>query len=219
MPIFVYKIAVDCAASTWVCCRIGAGVYGLWTPTSTVKCGEDKGRKRDLREHFNKLVKGQTRDELLNRIAALNGTETALMFFDLLGLLREWIRRGDDYIEAAHPRVILGVEHVEKTMIPELLREPAKMRMLKGMLANLNNDIWLARSATYPDALLRHERGYPPEMGEIACFIDKALGLRAHAVKIGAAKWADDAIVSTASKPAVDTRRERPLKSSIQVDI
>lgn len=146
---------------------------------------KDKGRKRDLREHFNKLVNGQTRDELLDRIAALNGTDTALMFFELLGLLRERIRQGDGYIEAEHPRVILGVEQVEKTTIPELLREPAKMRMLEGMLASLNTDIWLARSATCPDALLRHERGYPQEMGAIAAFIDKALGLRGHAVRIG----------------------------------
>lgn len=146
---------------------------------------KDKGRKRDLREHFNKLVNGQTRDELLDRIAALNGTDTALMFFDLLGLLRQRIREGDGYIEAAHPRVILGVEQVEKTTIPELLREPAKMRMLEGMLASLNTDIWLARSATCPDALLRHERGYPQEMGAIAAFIDKALGLKPHAARPG----------------------------------
>lgn len=146
---------------------------------------KDKGRKSDLREHFNKLVNGQTRDELLDRIAALNGTETALMFLDLLGLLRQRISAGDGYIEAAHPRVILGVEQVEKTTIPELLREPAKMRMLEGMLASLNTDIWLARSATCPDALLRHERGYPQEMGAIAGFIDKALGLKLHAARPG----------------------------------
>jgi hypothetical protein len=144
---------------------------------------KDKGRKRDLREHFNKLVNGQTRDELLDRIAALNGTETALMFLDLLRLLRQRIREGDGYIEAAHPRVILGVEQVEKTTIPELLREPAKMRMLEGMLASLNTDIWLARSATCADALLRHERGYPQQMGAIAAFIDKALGLKPHAAR------------------------------------
>lgn len=146
---------------------------------------KDKGRKRDLREHFNKLVNGQTRDDLLDRIAALHGTDTALMFFELLGLLRQRISEGDGYIEAAHPRVILGVEQVEKTTIPELLREPAKMRMLEGMLASLNTDIWLARSATCPDALLRHERGYPMEMGKIAGFIDKALGLSPHGVRPG----------------------------------
>jgi hypothetical protein len=52
------------------------------------------------------------------------------------------------------------------------------MLMLTGMLASLNTDTWTARSATCPDALLRHERGYPQEMGAIAAFIDKALDLR-----------------------------------------
>jgi len=61
------------------------------------------------------------------------------------------------------------------------------MRMLEGMLASLNTDIWLARCATCPDALLRHERGYPQEMGAIAAFIDKALGLRPHAAWVGRA--------------------------------
>ena len=148
---------------------------------------KDKGRKSDLREHFNKLVNGQTRDDLLDRITALNGTETAQMFYELLGLLRERIRQGGGYVDSAHPRVILGVEQVEKTTIPELLREPAQMRMLEGMLASLNTDIWLARCATCPDALLRHERGYPQEMGAIAAFIDKALGLRPHAAWVGRA--------------------------------
>ena len=151
---------------------------------------KDKGRKRDLREHFNKLVNEQTRGDLLDRIEALNGTDTALMFFDLLALLRERIRRGEGYIEAAHPRVIVGVEQVEKTTIPELLREPAKMRMLEGMLASLNTDIWTARSATCPDALLRHERGYPQEMGAIAAFIDKALDLPARKPRNGVGRGA-----------------------------
>jgi len=71
---------------------------------------KDKGRKSDLREHFNKLVNGQTRDDLLDRITALNGTETAQMFYELLGLLRERIRQGGGYVDSAHPRVILGVE-------------------------------------------------------------------------------------------------------------
>jgi len=149
--------------------------------------GFKKGKRlgQDLREHFNKLVNDQTRDDLLERIEGLKGTETALMFRDLLGFLHRRIRQGGGYVEAAHPRVILGVEQVEKTTIPELLREPAQMRMLEGMLASLNTDIWMARSATCPDALLNHERGYPQEMGAIAAFIDKALGLRPQSARVG----------------------------------
>lgn len=146
---------------------------------------KDRGRKSDLREQFNKLVNDQTRDDLLDRIAALNGTETEQMFFELLGLLRNRIRLGDGYVEPAHPRVILGVEQVEKMTIPELVREPAKMRMLEGMLASLNTEIWLTRTATCRDALLRHERGYPQEMGAIAAFIDRALGLQKASTRVG----------------------------------
>ena len=138
---------------------------------------KEKGCKRDLREHFNKLVNEQTRDDLLDRIEALHGTDTALMFFDLLGYLHGQLRQNGGYVEAAHPRVILGVEQVEKTTITHFLEEPKQMLMLTGMLASLNTDIWTARSATCPDALLRHERGYPQEMGAIAAFIDKALDL------------------------------------------
>jgi hypothetical protein len=149
--------------------------------------GFSKGRggKKDLRAQFNRLVNDQTRDDLLDRITALYGTDAGLMFHDLLGLLKTRIRQGDGYVEPAHPRVILGVEQVETTTIPELLREPVKMRVLEGMLASLNTDIWMARTATCPDALLRHERGYPQEMREIAGFIDKALGLRRHTARPG----------------------------------
>jgi len=141
--------------------------------------GFKKGKRigRDLREHFNKLVNEQTRDDLLDRIEALHGTDTALMFFDLLGYLHGRLRQNGGYVEAAHPRVILGVEQVEKTTITHFLEEPKQMLMLTGMLASLNTDIWTARSATCPDALLRDERGYPQEMGAIAAFIDKALDL------------------------------------------
>lgn len=144
-----------------------------------------RGSKKELREQFNRLVNDQTRDDLLDRITALYGTEAGLMFHDLLVLLKERIRQGDGYVEPAHPRVILGVEQVEKTTIPELLREPVKMRVLEGMLASLNTDIWMAHTATSPDALLRQARGYPQEMGAIAAFIDKALGLKPLSARVG----------------------------------
>lgn len=82
-------------------------------------------------------------------------------------------------------RVILGVEQVEKTTIMHFREEPKQMLMLTGMLASLNTDIWLARSATCPNALLPHERGYPQEMGAITAFIDKALDLRARSIQMG----------------------------------
>ena len=69
--------------------------------------------------------------------------------------------------------------------IPRLLREPEHMRVLEGMLASLNTDIWTARTATCPTALMRHERGYPEEMGAIAAFIDEALDLPPRAARIG----------------------------------
>jgi hypothetical protein len=139
---------------------------------------------RELRDQFNRLVNAQTRDDLLGRIAALQGTESGLMFFDLLGYLRGRIRQDRRYVTAAHPRVILGIEQVETTTIRHLLEEPKQMLVLTGMLASLNTDIWMAQSATCPDALLRHERGYPQEMGEIAAFIDEALDLRTPSAQI-----------------------------------
>ena len=138
---------------------------------------KDKGSRRDLRKQFNRLVNDQTRDDLLERIASLGATETGQMFFDLISFLQARIAPSSGEIKPAHARVILGVEQVEQTTIPYLVREPAQMHVLAGMLASLNTDIWMARSATCPDALLRHERGYPQEMGAIAAFIDKALGL------------------------------------------
>ena len=138
---------------------------------------KERRRGRDLREQFNRLVNDQTRDDLLDRIAELHTTETGQMFFDLMELLKARITPSSGEIKPAHARVILGVEQMEHTTIPYLVREPAQMHVLAGMLASLNTDIWMARSATCPDALLRHERGYPQEMGSIAAFIDKALGL------------------------------------------
>jgi len=88
-------------------------------------------------------------------------------------------------VEATHPRVLLGVEQVEETTIRHLLEEPKQMLVLTGMLASLNTDIWMARTATCPDALLRHARGYPQEMGAIAAFIDQALDLRPRPVQNG----------------------------------
>lgn len=154
--------------------------------------GFKKGKRigHDLRERFNKLVNEQTRDDLLDRIEALHRTDTELMFFDLLGYLSGRIRKNRSYVEAAHPRVILGVEQVEKTTITHFLEEPKQMLMLTGMLASLNTDIWTARSATCPEALLRHERGYPEEMGAIAAFIDKALDLPARNPRNRAGKGA-----------------------------
>ena len=138
---------------------------------------KERRRGRDLRKQFNRLVNDQTRDDLLDRIAELGTTETGQMFFDLVELLKARISPSDGEIETTHARVILGIEQVEQTTIPYLVREPAQMHVLAGMLASLNTDIWMARSATCRDALLRHERGYPQEMGAIAAFIDKALGL------------------------------------------
>lgn len=137
-----------------------------------------RGSKKDLREQFNRLVNDQTRDDLLDRITALYGTEAGLMFHDLLGFLDGRVRDRAKPVEATHPRVLLGVEQVEETTIRHLLEEPKQMLVLTGMLASLNTDIWMARTATCPDALLRHARGYPQEMGEIAAFIDQALDLQ-----------------------------------------
>lgn len=138
---------------------------------------EEKRIGRELREHFNKLVNEQTRGDLLDRIEALHGTDTELMFCDLLGYLHGRIKQNRSYVEAAHPRVILGVEQVEETTIRHFLEKPHKMLMLAGMLSSLNTDIWIVRSATCQDALLNHERGYPQEMGAIAAFIENALDL------------------------------------------
>jgi hypothetical protein len=138
---------------------------------------KERRRGRDLREQFNRLVNDQTRDDLLDRIAELGTTETGQMFFDLMAFLKVRISPSNGEIETTHARVILGIEQVERTTIPYLVREPAQMHVLAGMLASLNTDIWMARSSTCRDALLRHERGYPQEVGAIAAFIDKALGL------------------------------------------
>ncbi|MBM1281483.1 hypothetical protein JQU41_22440 [Ponticoccus sp. SC6-36] len=119
----------------------------------------------------------QTRDDLIDRIAMLNGTDTGLMFYDLLGFLDGRIRDRKKPVDPMHPRVLLGMEQVEDTTIRRLLEEPKQMLVLTGLLASLNTDIWMARSATCADALLRHERGYPQEMGAIAAFIDEALDL------------------------------------------
>lgn len=146
---------------------------------------KDKGIRRDLREHFNKLVHHQTRDDLLARVEALRGTATGLMFSDLLTFLHGRISERKQGAEATHPHVILGVEQVEETTIRRFLDEPRDMMALTGMLASLNTDIWTARSATCPDALLRYERGYPEEMGAIAAFIDEALDLRPYSAQIG----------------------------------
>lgn len=94
-----------------------------------------------------------------------------------MGFLQARITPSSGEIKPAHARVILGVEQVKQTTIHYFLREPSQMDMLAGMLASLNTDIWMARSTTCPDALLRYERGYPEEMSAIAAFIDKALGL------------------------------------------
>lgn len=141
--------------------------------------GFSKGKEgeKDLREQFNRLVNDQTRDDLMDRIAMLNRTDTGLMFHDLLGFLDSRVRDRAKIVETTHPRVLLGVEQVEETTIRHLLEEPKQMLVLTGMLASLNTDIWMARSATCADALLRHERGYPQEMGAIATFIDEALDL------------------------------------------
>lgn len=136
-----------------------------------------RGSKKDLREQFNRLVNDQTRDDLIDRITMLNRTDTGLMFYDLLGFLDGRIRDRKKPVEATHPRVLLGIEQVEETTIRHLLEEPKQMLVLTGMLASLNTDIWMASSATCADALLRHERGYPQEMGAIAAFIDQALDL------------------------------------------
>jgi len=141
-------------------------------------------RGRDLREQFNRLVNDQTRDDLLDRIAELDTTEAGQMFFDLMEVLKARISPSNGEIKTTYARVILGIEQVERTTIPYLVREPAQMHVLAGMLASLNTDIWMARSATCPDALLRHERGYPQEMGTIAAFIDKALGLGKRRVRM-----------------------------------
>ncbi|MBM1222961.1 hypothetical protein JQU17_22375 [Ponticoccus sp. SC2-23] len=141
--------------------------------------GFSKGRggRNELREQFNRLVNDQTRDDLIDRIAMLNGTDTGLMFYDLLGFLDGRIRDRKKPVDPMHPRVLLGMEQVEDTTIRRLLEEPKQMLVLTGLLASLNTDIWMARSATCADALLRHERGYPQEMGAIAAFIDEALDL------------------------------------------
>lgn len=139
-----------------------------------------KGGKKDLREQFNRLVNDQTRDDLIDRITALYGTEAGLMFHDLLGFLDGRVRERAKPVDAAHPRVLLGMEQVEETTIRHLLEEPKQMLVLTGMLASLNTDIWMAQSATCPDVLLRDERGYPQEMGAIAAFIDQALDLPQH---------------------------------------
>lgn len=136
-----------------------------------------KGGRNELREQFNRLVNNQTRDDLMDRIAMLNGTDTGLMFYDLLGFLDGRIRDRKKPVDPMHPRVLLGMEQVEDTTIRRLLEEPKQMLVLTGLLASLNTDIWMARSATCADALLRHERGYPQEMGAIAAFIDEALDL------------------------------------------
>lgn len=136
-----------------------------------------KGGRNELREQFNRLVNNQTRDDLMDRIAMLNGTDTGLMFYDLLGFLDGRIRDRKKPVDPMHPRVLLGMEQVEDTTIRRLLEEPKQMLVLTGLLASLNTDIWMARSATCADALLRHERGYPQEMGAIATFIDEALDL------------------------------------------
>jgi hypothetical protein len=141
--------------------------------------GFSKGRggRNELREQFNRLVNDQTRDDLMDRIAMLNGTDTGLMFYDLIGFLEGRIRDRKKPVDPTHPRVLLGMEQVEDTTIKRLLEEPKQMLVLTGLLASLNTDIWMARSATCADALLRHERGYPQEMGAIAAFIDEALDL------------------------------------------
>ena len=141
--------------------------------------GFSKGRRdrTELREQFNRLVNDQTRDGMMDRIAMLNGTDTGLMFYDLLGFLDGRIRDRKKPVDPMHPRVLLGMEQVEDTTIRRLLEEPKQMLVLMGLLASLNTDIWMARSATCADALLRHERGYPQEMGAIAAFIDEALDL------------------------------------------
>ena len=141
--------------------------------------GFSKGRRdrTELREQFNRLVNDQTRDGMMDRIAMLNGTDTGLMFYDLIGFLEGRIRDRKKPVDPTHPRVLLGMEQVEDTTIKRLLEEPKQMLVLTGLLASLNTDIWMARSATCADALLRHERGYPQEMGAIAAFIDEALDL------------------------------------------
>jgi len=146
---------------------------------------KNKGTGRDLREHFNKLVYEQTRDDLLARLEVSQGTATGLMFGELLSFLHGRISERKTGAEAAQPHVILSVEQMEMPTIPRLLREPEDMRVLEGMLASLNTDIWTASTATCPVALLRHERGYPEEMGAIAAFIDEALDLPPRAAWIG----------------------------------
>lgn len=96
---------------------------------------------RELRDQFNRLVNAQTRDDLLSQIAALQDTESGLMFFDLLGYLRGRIRQDRRYVTAAHPRVILGIQQVDTTTNRHLLEEPKQMLVLTGMLASLNTDI------------------------------------------------------------------------------
>ncbi len=143
---------------------------------------------RDLRIHFNKLVNEQSRDEMLDRIAAFGNTDSGLMFYDLLGFMHGRIRKNNIAFEANHPRVVLGIEQVENTTIRYFLEEPAQMLKLTGLLENLNTLIWTAYSTTCNDALYRHNRGYPQEMEEVATLVDHALDLPNRTMRNGRRK-------------------------------
>jgi hypothetical protein len=132
---------------------------------------------RDLHIHFNKLVNEQSRGDLLDRIAALNDTDTGLMFYELLGFMRGRMKQNNLGVEANHTRVVLAMEQVEDTTIRYFLEEPVQMIKLTGLLANLNTEICMAYSTTCPDARQRFDRGYPQEMAEIAALVDHALDL------------------------------------------
>lgn len=136
-----------------------------------------KGAKPTI-QHFNFLAHGQSYPDMIARFEALKETDTAAMFHDLLELLRHHVERRENAVSTVHSKVLLGIEQVEKPTIPLLLAIPTKVDMLTGMLADLNTEVVLGRTATSAVALRRHERGYPVEMGKIATFIDETLGLR-----------------------------------------
>lgn len=138
---------------------------------------KDRQSKAAMADDFNRLAGEQDFSDAVERIGAIRETITGLMLFDLLQYMEERINEQLSTVSAMHAKVLLAIEQVEEPNIPYLVLRPEKLLVLTGMLSSLNTDIMLARTSTCPDALRRHEIGYPQEMGVIAAQIDEALGI------------------------------------------